>query len=154
MVLPYQLHQKLRQSQQRSQSSSSLDILRDKPLWIWPREQHLKQALETNQNCCFNHICKCPTKGGRKYPLFDYEKLLYDTLIVQSGDFKDKHFFCLKSTGVGVSEFFLRLMAWLALKDNTYRNSQMVIITGPNLSLAVKLIQRLKNFFEPKLGNT
>jgi hypothetical protein len=45
-------------------------------------------------------------------------------------------------------------MAWLALKDNTYRNSQMVIITGPNLSLAVKLIQRLKNFFEPKLGNT
>ena len=30
----------------------------------------------------------------------------------------------------------------------------MVIITGPNLSLAVKLIQRLKNIFEPKLGIT
>jgi len=28
----------------------------------------------------------------------------------------------------------------------------MVIITGPTLSLAVKLIQRLKNIFEPKLG--
>ena len=43
-------------------------------------------------------------------------------------------------------------MAWLCTKDDTYRNSQMVIITGPNLSLAVKLIQRLKAIFEPKLN--
>ena len=78
---------------------------------------------------------------------------MYDTLW-SIGDFKDKHLFCLKSTGLGVSELLLRLMAWLCAKDDTYRNSQMVIITGPNLSLAVKLIQRLKNIFEPKLGIT
>ena len=50
------------------------------------------------------------------------------------GTFKDKHLFCLKSTGLGVSEFFLRLMACLCVKDDSYCNSQMVIITGPNLS--------------------
>jgi hypothetical protein len=72
--------------------------------------------------------------------------------MVQSGDFKDKHLFCLKSTGLGVSEMFLKLMAWLCIKGD--RNSQMVIITGPNLSLAVKLIPRLKAIFEPKLGIT
>ena len=60
----------------------------------------------------------------------------------------------LKSTGLGVTEFMLRLMAWLCVKDNTYREAQMVIITGPNLSLAVKLISRLKAIFEPKLNIT
>jgi hypothetical protein len=156
MVLPYQQHQKLRQSTQKSQSSSSsnLDILRGKPFWIWDKQEHLRLAKETNQQCCMNHIVGVPRKSGREYPLFHYEKLLYDTLLTLDGTFKDKHLFCLKSTGLGVSEFFLRLMAWLAVKDNTYRNSQMVIITGPNLSLAVKLIQRLKAIFEPKLGIT
>ena len=46
MVLPYQLHQKLRQSTQKSQSN--LDILRDKPFWIWDKQEHLKLAIETN----------------------------------------------------------------------------------------------------------
>ncbi len=71
---------------------------------------------------------------------------------LKSSAFKDKHLYLLKSTGIGASELFLRLMAWLCTKDDTYRNSQMVIITGPNLSLAVKLIQRLKAIFEPKLN--
>ena len=152
MVLPYQLHQKLRQSIQKSQSN--LSILRDKEFWIWDKQEHLKQAIETNQNCCFNHIVQCPTKGGREFPLFDYQKLIYNTLMTESGSFKDKHLYLLKSSGIGASELFLRLMAWLCTKDDTYRNSQMVIIPGPNLSLAVKLIQRLKTIFEPKLGIT
>jgi len=38
-------------------------------------------------------------------------------------------------------------MAYLALNDNEYQNSQMVIVTGPNLDLATKLIKRMKNLF-------
>ena len=34
--------------------------------------------------------------------------------------------------GLGVTEFILRLMAWLCLRNNDYRNSQMCIVTGPN----------------------
>lgn len=34
----------------------------------------------------------------------------------------------------------------------SYKNSQMVIITGPNLDLSIKLMKRLKAIFEPKLG--
>ena len=55
----------------------------------------------------------------------------------------------LKSTGLGISEFFLRYMAWLCLRDDTYQNSQMVIVTGPNIDLAIKLIRRMKKLFEP-----
>ena len=68
------------------------------------------------------------------------------------GSFKDRHLWCLKSTGLGVSEFFLRLMAWLCTSTDDYKNSQMCIVTGPNINLATKLIKRLKAIFSNKLG--
>ena len=52
-------------------------------------------------------------------------------------------------------EFFLRFMAWLCLRNNKdYRNSQMCIVTGPNIDIAIKLIKRMKSLFERKLGLT
>ena len=66
--------------------------------------------------------------------------------------FKDKHLYLLKSTGLGASELFLRIMAWLCTKDNTYRNSPMVVVTGPNWDLSIKLMKRLKAIFEPRLN--
>ena len=72
MVLPYQRHhQKLRQLENQTQNQllqSSLDILQGgKPFWIWSREEHLRQAIATDQQCCFNHIVEmfC-TKEGRR----------------------------------------------------------------------------------------
>ena len=84
--------------------------------------------------------------------MYDYEKLLYDTLMSDQGSFKDKHLWVLKATGLGVTEFILRLIAWLCTKDDTYKNSQMCIVTGPNIDLATKLIKRLKAIFSSKLG--
>jgi hypothetical protein len=41
-------------------------------------------------------------------------------------------------------------MAWLCLRNDDYHhNSQMVIVTGPNQELAIKLIKRMKALFEP-----
>ncbi|MDQ5869911.1 MAG: hypothetical protein M3530_09330 [Thermoproteota archaeon] len=34
----------------------------------------------------------------------------------------------------------------------SYRNCQMCIVTGPNIDIAIKLIKRMKNIFETKLG--
>jgi hypothetical protein len=59
------------------------------------------------------------------------------------------HLWVKKATGLGVTEFFLRLMVWLCLKDDTYRNSQMCIVTDPNQDIAIKLIRRMKALFEP-----
>jgi hypothetical protein len=59
-----------------------------------------------------------------------------------------------KATGLGVTEFFLRLMSWLCLRKDDYQNSQMCIVTGPNIDIAIKLIKRMKGLFEPKLGVT
>jgi hypothetical protein len=103
--------------------------------------------------------------------MFDYETMLYKALL-QPGylnsnpsssialniinithSFKEKHLWVKKATGLGVTEFMLRFMAWLCLYNEDYRNSQMVIVTGPNQELAIKLIKRMKALFEP-LGIT
>jgi primosomal protein N' len=86
--------------------------------------------------------------------------LLYEALLSPdfcnplNHDFKDKHLWIKKATGLGVTEFFLRFMAWLCLRNNDYRNSQMCIVTGPNIDTAIKLIKRMKGLFERKIGLT
>jgi hypothetical protein len=128
--------------------------------WIWDEQQHRLQDITTKGYWCFNHICGLPTKHGVEKPMFDYEKLLYDSLLVNNystilnHNFKHKHLWVKKSTGLGVTEFFLRLMAWLCVRNDDYRNSQMCIATGPNIDIAIKLIKRMKGLFEPKLGVT
>jgi hypothetical protein len=75
-----------------------------------------------------------------------YTKEKDDTLLYS---FKVKHVWVKKATGLGITEFFLRFMAWLCLRNDDNKNSQMVIITGPNQELAIKCIKRLKELFEP-----
>ena len=84
------------------------------------------------------------------YNLIHQEEL--SVVTTDNLNFKDKHLWIKKSTGLGISEFMLRLMAWLAGRNNDYRNSQMCIVTGPNIDIAIKLINRLKGIFENKLG--
>jgi hypothetical protein len=45
----------------------------------------------------------CQEKNGDDKPLFDYEKLLFDTL-------QHKHIRIKKATGLGITEFMLRYM--------------------------------------------
>jgi hypothetical protein len=154
------LQKLVKQSQQEQTSSNELDRLRDKSFWIWNVEDHKQEDINTNGECCFNHIIGLPTKGGVQKRLFDYEELLYNSILVNgysnalNHTFRHKHLWVKKSTGLGVTEFFLRLMAWLCLRNDDYRNSQMCIVTGPNIDIAIKLIKRMKGLFEPKLHVT
>ena len=89
--------------------------------------------------------------------MFDYEKILYDSILVNdvsNHSFKHKYLWVKKATGLGVTEFFLRLMVWLCLRNDDYKNSQMCFVTGPNIDIASKLIKRMKALFEPKLHIT
>ena len=154
---------------QPGQGLDQLQRLRDKPFWIWDKPRHKASDRVNKGECCFNHIISMPKKNGIEYTLFDYEKLLYKALFepgflnnspkLRSDDpnnilykFKEKHLYIKKSTGLGISTFFLRLMAWLCLYNDDYKNSQMVIVTGPNIDLAIKLIRRMKAMFAEKLG--
>jgi late competence protein required for DNA uptake (superfamily II DNA/RNA helicase) len=48
----------------------------------------------------------------------------------------------------------LRFMAWLCLKDNALAGSQMCIVTGPRIDLAIALIDRMKKLFSSNRSNS
>ena len=131
---------------QQNNTTKYFDIFKDLPFWIWDSNLHKRQDIITKGKCCYNHVLGLPRNNNDQNivnPLFDYQELIYNSLQ------DHRHLWILKSTGFGISEFFLRYMAWLCLKDNEYQNSQMVIVTGPNIDLAIKLIRRMKRLFEP-----
>jgi hypothetical protein len=75
--------QKLVQSQSGpEQQSQLLQRLRDKPFWLWDQNQHRQEDIKTKGDCCFNHIIGLPKKENTEKPMFDYKKLLYDSLLV------------------------------------------------------------------------
>jgi hypothetical protein len=154
-------HSLSQQQQQRESAHKDLSQrLKDKPFWIWDKQQHKLEDINTDGDCCFNHIIGLPTKETIEKPMFDYKKILYDSLLDNEScntlnhAFKYKHLWVKKATGLGVTEFFLRLMVWLCLQNNDYQNSQMCIVTGPNIDIAIKLIKRMKALFELKLHVT
>jgi hypothetical protein len=142
------------------QHSRLFERLQNKPFWIWNIQEHKQEDIKTKGDCCFNHIIGLPTKEGEEKAIFAYEKILYDSLLdnalsnVLMHTFKHKHLWVKKATGLGVTEFFLRLMVWLCLRNDDYKNSQMCIVTGPNIDIAIKLIKRMKALFEAKLHVT
>jgi hypothetical protein len=120
------------------------EILKDKPFWIWNIKEHKKEDFRTTGNCCFNYIIGLPQKDGVDKPLYDYEQIIFDSLV--TGNI-NKHLWIKKATGLGISEFMPRFMAWLCLKDNALSGSQMCIVTGPRIDLAIALIDRMKKLF-------
>jgi hypothetical protein len=95
-------------SQQQSRLS---ERLRNKPFWIWNIDEHKQGDIKTNGDCCFNHIIALPQKYGNDKPLYDYEQIIFDSLVTQNGN---KHLWIKKATGLGISEFILRFMSGFA----------------------------------------
>jgi hypothetical protein len=74
--------QKIVRSQSGPEQSKLLQRLRDKPFWIWDPKQHKSEDIKTKGDCCFNHIIGLPRKDGIEKSIFDYEKLLYNSLLI------------------------------------------------------------------------
>jgi hypothetical protein len=138
-------------SQQENTRKELFQRLQGKPFWIWNKQQHKLEDIKTDGDCCFNHIIGLPQKDGNDKPLYGYEKIIFDSLITQNSSNNSspgtKHPWIKKATGLGISEFMLRFMAWLCLKDDALSGSQMCIVTGPRIDLAIALIDRMKKLF-------
>jgi hypothetical protein len=98
-MLPYQLHQKLRAAQQQTSSSSSLSVLRGLPFWIWDKVEHRQQAGATKGNCCILHVLGLPIKNGKPFPIFDFQKEIFDSLE------NSQNIWIKKARGIGVTTF-------------------------------------------------
>jgi hypothetical protein len=105
------------EQQSGSRNIEQYELLKGLPFYNF--DQH-------DQNS-FNYAIGLPQKNGQTFPLFDYEKMLFDTLQ------KHKHVWIKKATGLGITEFMLRYMAWLCFQEKFLKDSQMCVVTGPRI---------------------
>jgi len=89
-------------SVQQEQQTRLFSTLKGKEFWIWNSEEHNLYDIRTSGDCCFNHIVGLPKKNGIEKPLYDYQETIFDTLK------SNKHIWIKKTTGLGITEFFLR----------------------------------------------
>jgi late competence protein required for DNA uptake (superfamily II DNA/RNA helicase) len=146
----------IRSSNSTSEQINLFNRSKNKPFWIWDIEEHKQEDIKTKGDCCFNHIIGLPKKNEVDKPLYDYEKMLFDSLSSSSSSNNfttanyNRHLWIKKATGLGITEFMLRYMAWLCMKDDKLTGSHMCIVTGPRIDLAITLIDRLKGLFTDK----
>ncbi|MGB7634993.1 MAG: DEAD/DEAH box helicase family protein, partial [Nitrososphaeraceae archaeon] len=116
-----------------SSSLGRFELLKGLPFYNWQNPQDTRTL---------NHIIGLPQKNGQYYPLFDYEQLVFDTLQ------NHKQIWIKKATGLGITEFIVRYMAWLCFREeHSLSGNQMCIVTGPRIELAITLIDRMKDLF-------
>ena len=75
--------------------------LRNRPFWIWNVEEHKQEDIKTNGACCFNHIIGLPQKDSVDKPLYDYEGIIFDSLVTQNANSTNpyrKHLWIKKAT--------------------------------------------------------
>jgi hypothetical protein len=136
--------------------SGEFDIFKDIPFYRWdlPRGDHVELARKTYCNCCFNHKIGLPVKPdtNKRYPMFEYERLMFEHFMAskenpESIEDPSYYYLVVKSTGLGITEFILRVMAWLAVRNRDYYNQRFGIVTGLTLTEADVLIGRFNDLF-------
>ena len=137
-------------------SQEQISILSKLPFWINDPTEHSNICNDTNEQCCFNHYVGLPWKYGDRLPLFDFqiaEQYKGKPSIFTAFE-NNSCIYVLKATGIGFSELTIRYMCWKAHTGpiHQYQNSQMVIVTGPNVELATKQITRIRNLYDDILG--
>jgi hypothetical protein len=71
--------------------------LQNKPFWIWTIGEHKKEDIRAKGDCCFNHIIGLPQKDSVDKPLYDYERIIFDSLVTQNNNIDSsnkKHLLC------------------------------------------------------------
>lgn len=139
-IVPYPLFDS--DSPLLSDQANELNIFLNKPFWNWDKEKHDLEFLIENGNCCFNHIIGLPEKNDKSYPLFDYEKLIFDTIE------NNQNTWILKSRGIGVTTFMIRFFAWKILSSSELDHKSIFIVSGTREEHANYIKEKLQQLFE------
>lgn len=113
------------------------------------KEEHAKLYEEKHSRCCFNHFIGMPEKHNKRHPLHRYEKVMWEDFeATLNGDSDQKLFAVLKATGLGLTEYSIRVMAWMACTSNKYRGKRFAVIAGIRMNIAQDIINRFVSLFE------
>ena len=125
-----------------SDHANDLDIFLGKPFWIWDEKEHDKQFKETNGKCCHVDILGRPQKTGIDYPIFPFQKLIFDALE------NNQSVWILKSRGIGLSTFMLYYLTWKILSSSQLDHESIFIISGTREEHANYLKEKMAKLFE------
>lgn len=143
---------KLVQKKEKERNASDFDfeVFQDKPFYCWDRK---KTGLD---RCCFNHIVGLPlgNKDMKEKPFWEHHQIAINRLFDDEYEDRKKrrHVRVKKATGLAFSELGIRLAVWLPLHSNKFKNTQIAIVTGPNIELSRKLISRIRYIFSNNLN--
>jgi hypothetical protein len=63
--------------------------------------------------------------------------------------FKVKKVWIKKFVGAGITELVLRIMVWLCIRNDKYKNTHMCIVCGLRIEIAIELCNRIRKLLEP-----
>src|SRR5215216_2444804 len=135
------------------QREEALAKFRGLPFWIWDKKSHQKRFDETSIDggitgrCCYNHVLSLPSKLGVTHPLYaSYQKSVIDGLI------QHRRIAVAKPRSAGISELLLRWAEYIALRDDSLKGHQIIIISAPSQNLSLSFLRRIRAHLEPHLG--
>lgn len=82
-------------------------------------------------------------RHGRKLGVLSYEKDLTETLE------RTKHLVVLKPVSSGITHYCIMWILWRIMRNDELQNSQVCIVVGPAVSLANRILGRIRNLLEP-----
>lgn len=124
-----------------------LDIFVDKPFWIWDQAEHNKQFRLTNCHCCTNHLLGLPEKNNKPYPIFPFQKQIYDAIENNSS------IWILKSRGIGITTFLIRYLAYKILVNDDLAGKTIFIVSGTREQHSNWIKQQIENLFVNNFAN-
>lgn len=118
---------------------------------VYPECFWCYNPLSETESCCFWHYIFYPNGGPERdgifHPCYKYEQEILEYLDQGKLDSAKKMICVYKATGLGLTELILMWILFKAATDPFFQqNEDVVIFTGPNIELAKKLIERIKQF--------
>jgi hypothetical protein len=125
-----------------SDHAKELDIFLNKPFWIWDELTHKVEFIKTNGKCCHVDILGRPQKDSVDFPIFDYQKLIYDSIE------DNMNVWILKARGIGLTTFIIYYLTWKILSSSQLDHESIFIISGTRESHANYIKERMAKVFE------
>jgi hypothetical protein len=126
------------------QGKDVLSTFLDMPFWIWDPYTHRNQYATEDGYCCFNHGLSLPSKDGVSYPLFRFQKIIFDILE------QNQNVWIKKARGLGLSTFILRYLTWKILLSSELDYKSIYIIAGNGNRSNHRMDVMLKKLFEKR----
>ena len=125
-------------------SKDTFSTFLDSPFWIWDACVHKSQYDTEGGYCCFNHMLSLPSKEGVSYPLFRFQKIIFDILE------QNQNVWVKKARGLGLTTFMLRYLTWKILFSSELDHKSIYIISGNDNKSNDKTDLILKKLFEKR----